>query len=192
MNSEIFFTGNTTSEISITDIYAGSSPIILDLKSTNGVVTLYSLTGLALIEGDGVKDAHIKVSGSQADINHALTSLIYRPQTNYYGSATITLIIDDQGNTGTGGTKTDTKTINLTINPIFAVVSNVSSTVLNETYKVGDIIPVTVSFDMPVNVIGTPQIILETGATDRIAGYVSGSGTNTLTSSTAYCFMVEG
>jgi len=38
-----------------------------------------------------------------------------------------------------------------------------------------------VTFSEAVTVTGTPQLTLETGATDRVVNYVSGSGTNTLT-----------
>ena len=60
-------------------------------------------------------------------------------------------------------------------------VTGVSSTVANATYAAGAVIPVTVTFSEPVNVTGTPQITLETGATDAVVNYSSGSGTSTLT-----------
>ncbi|SDL38070.1 gliding motility-associated C-terminal domain-containing protein [Pedobacter sp. ok626] len=59
--------------------------------------------------------------------------------------------------------------------------SSVSSTKSNGSYKVGEIIPVNVSFSEPVNVTNTPQLKLETGTTDRIINYASGTGTSTLT-----------
>jgi hypothetical protein len=40
---------------------------------------------------------------------------------------------------------------------------------------------VQVVFNEAVTVTGTPQLTLETGATDRVVNYASGSGTNTLT-----------
>src|SRR6185436_8124103 len=39
----------------------------------------------------------------------------------------------------------------------------------------------TVSFSESVLVTGTPQLTLETGATDRVVNYTSGSGSSTLT-----------
>src|SRR5262249_31805714 len=60
-------------------------------------------------------------------------------------------------------------------------VSSVSSTTANGTYGVGQVIAVTVTFSEAVTVSGTPQITLETGATDAVVNYSSGSGTNTLT-----------
>jgi hypothetical protein len=59
-------------------------------------------------------------------------------------------------------------------------VTSVSSSSANGTYKLGDTITVTVTFDEAVIVTGTPVLTLETGATDRQASYASGSGTNTL------------
>ena len=61
-----------------------------------------------------------------------------------------------------------------------ATVSTVSSTTANGTYKAGDAISITVVFDEAVTVSGTPQLTLETGSTDRVVNYASGSGSNTL------------
>ncbi|MCQ4244745.1 Ig-like domain-containing protein [Pseudomonas stutzeri] len=66
------------------------------------------------------------------------------------------------------------------ITPIAPVVTNVSSSNANGTYKIGDVITVTVQFDSAVDVTGTPTLTLETGSTDRVLDYVSGSGSNTL------------
>ncbi|WP_231740094.1 Ig-like domain-containing protein [Ectopseudomonas composti] len=64
--------------------------------------------------------------------------------------------------------------------PIAPTVTSVSSSTANGTYKIGDVITVTVRFDSAVNVTGTPTLTLETGTTDRVLDYVSGSGTDTL------------
>ncbi len=60
-------------------------------------------------------------------------------------------------------------------------VTSISSTNSNNTYKIGDNIDITITFDENVVVTGTPQLTLETGTTDRNATYQSGSGANTLT-----------
>ena len=66
---------------------------------------------------------------------------------------------------------------------IAQTVTSVSSTAANGTYKVGDVIPITVTFSANVTVTGTgtPQLTLETGSTDVVVDYTSGSGTSTLT-----------
>lgn len=60
------------------------------------------------------------------------------------------------------------------------VVTSVSSTSANGSYKANSVIAVQVNFSRAVTVSGTPTLSLETGATDRTATYASGSGTTTL------------
>ncbi len=79
-----------------------------------------------------------------------------------------------------GGTGNDF-TLTAPTNP---VVTGVSSSTANGTYKIGDTISVNVSFDMAVTVNttgGTPTLQLETGTIDRTLSYTSGSGSSTLT-----------
>ena len=54
-------------------------------------------------------------------------------------------------------------------------VLEVTSATSNGTYGVGDVISITVQYDEEVVVTGTPQLTLETGATDRVINYVSRS-----------------
>jgi hypothetical protein len=60
-------------------------------------------------------------------------------------------------------------------------VTAVTATTADGSYGVGSTINITVTFDAAVNVIGTPQLQLETGTTDSFATYTSGSGTTALT-----------
>ncbi|MDC7702727.1 DUF4214 domain-containing protein [Vogesella indigofera] len=60
-------------------------------------------------------------------------------------------------------------------------VTSVSSSKADGSYKAGDVIAITVTFSEAVNVTGTPQLTLETGATDRVVNYTGGTGTATLT-----------
>ena len=61
------------------------------------------------------------------------------------------------------------------------VVTDVTATTNDGTYDIGDTITLSVAFNELVNVIGTPQLTLETGRTDQAASYISGSGSTTLT-----------
>lgn len=61
------------------------------------------------------------------------------------------------------------------------VVSGVSSSKTNGTYGVGEVIAIQVTFSKAVAVTGTPQLTLETGGTDRVVNYTSGTGGATLT-----------
>jgi hypothetical protein len=60
-------------------------------------------------------------------------------------------------------------------------ITNVTSSTTNGSYNAGDVISIQVTFDQTVTVSGTPGLSLETGSTDQVANYTSGSGTNTLT-----------
>ncbi|MEG4208367.1 FG-GAP-like repeat-containing protein, partial [Microcoleus sp. Pol7_A1] len=63
-------------------------------------------------------------------------------------------------------------------------VTAVTATTADGSYKAGDTIAITITFDAAVNVdttVGTPQLQLETGTTDRFAIYTSGSGGTVLT-----------
>lgn len=74
------------------------------------------------------------------------------------------------------------KAVKTYVDAMFAVpvVANVTSAKANGTYTVGEVIGVQVVFSKNVTVTGTPQLTLETGTTDRVVDYTSGSGTNTL------------
>lgn len=59
-------------------------------------------------------------------------------------------------------------------------ISSVNSSTTNGTYKIGDSISIQVNFSETVLVTGTPQLTLETGATDQSVNYDTGTGTSTL------------
>jgi hypothetical protein len=69
----------------------------------------------------------------------------------------------------------------LVIDGVVPRVTSVNSSTANGTYKIGDVLSIQVNFSEAVTVTGTPQLTLETGATDRAINYASGSGTSTLT-----------
>ena len=170
--------------ITISDVDAGSGSLQVTLTATNGLLTLGSVGGLSFITGDGNADASMTFNGSLSDINTALNGLSLSPTAGYNGAASIQIDTSDLGNSGSGGTQTDTDTISVTVDPIEPVVTGVSSSTANDTYAIGDVVTVTVSFDQAVTVNtsgGNPSLLLETGAVDRAISYVSGSGTDTLT-----------
>ncbi len=70
---------------------------------------------------------------------------------------------------------------NLVVDTTLPTITSVNSSTANGSYKAGDVISIQVNFSENVTVTGTPQLILETGATDAVVNYVSGSGTGSLT-----------
>ena len=56
------------------------------------------------------------------------------------------------------------------------LVASVSASTSDGAYNAGDTVLVTVTFSENVTVTGTPQLTLETGSTDVVLNYLSGSG----------------
>ncbi|WP_162059515.1 Ig-like domain-containing protein [Undibacterium sp. KW1] len=87
---------------------------------------------------------------------------------------------DSGSSPGADGIAYDQKLGTFTIlnNP---TITNVTSSKLNGSYPVGTVIQIQITFSETVTVTGTPQLLLETGVTDRMIHYVSGSTSSTLT-----------
>ncbi len=69
----------------------------------------------------------------------------------------------------------------IVIDGVSPQVTSVNSSTANGTYKVGDTVSLQVNFSEAVTVTGTPELTLETGTTDQVVNYASGSGTSALT-----------
>ena len=177
-----FNTGNGNA-ISISDVDAGNGLITVTLTAVNGTLTLGNLSGINMVSGTGLNNIVMIFEGNRTNLNAALQSLTFRPTTNYLGAASITIETNDNGNSGTGGAKSDVDTISINVIPVNPKVTNVSAQGLDRTVKIGDEVLISMTWDQVVNVdlsSGSPTLLLETGLVDRNAVYVSGTGTNTL------------
>ena len=109
-------------QISIADPDAGVAAVRVSLTATNGTLTLSSPAGLSFAcgacSGDGTADASMTFEGTISAINTALDGLVFAPMGNFNGSATLSITTNDLGNTGTGGAKTDTDAVSITVNPV--------------------------------------------------------------------------
>ncbi|MEG1959556.1 MAG: DUF4347 domain-containing protein [Pseudomonas sp.] len=170
--------------ISITDVDAGNGLMTVTLTATNGVLSLGSLTGITMVTGTGLNNVTMTFEGNRTSINAALQTLTFRPSNNHLGAASVTIETNDNGNSGTGGAKSDVDTISINVIPVNPKVTSVSAQGLDRIVKVGDEVLISITWDQIVNVdltSGSPTLLLETGLIDRNAVYVSGSGSNTLT-----------
>jgi hypothetical protein len=111
---KVFSSGNGN-QISVADVDLGANQIKITLTSTNGTLTLASLAGLSFTTGDGTADATMVFTGTLANVNTALNGLSFIPMADFTGAASVQIVSDDQGFTGTGGALTDTDTINITV-----------------------------------------------------------------------------
>jgi autotransporter-associated beta strand protein len=169
VNGNLTLNSGSTLALNINGVTAGTG---YDRVVVNGTVDISAATlavshGYAPASGDSytliVNDAADAVTGTFSGISEG-------GKFNAAGNST------ELTTSYIGGTGND---LTLTT-PIAPTITNVSSSTANGTYKIGDVITINVQFDATVNVTGTPTLTLETGATDRVLSYVSGSGTNTL------------
>jgi Ca2+-binding RTX toxin-like protein len=181
----LVFSGASGNRITISDPDVGGGMLNITLTAAQGLLTLSGTTGLSFVVGTGAGDTTVTFRGSLTDINNALNGMIFTPDAGYYGPASIQIETSDLGLSGAGGAQSDSDVIAITVSSREPAVTGVNVTNPDGRYKAGDTLFVTVGFDQAVTVntgSGTPSLLLETGAIDRRAVYVSGSGTRDLTS----------
>ena len=147
---------STLSTTSGTDFTYTNISAITSITQTSARVCTVNATSTATSGGGAtVSTLTAAASFSIADIGgDAQTTLIGSPQ-----STTVTITSDTTPPT----------------------VSSVNSSTTNGSYAATSAISVQVNFNEAVTVAGTPQLTLETGTTDRVVNYASGSGTTSLT-----------
>ncbi|MFX8422120.1 hypothetical protein ABTL73_20650, partial [Acinetobacter baumannii] len=88
----------------------GTGALKLTLSVSHGTLNFGSTSGLSFVSGSN-GSASLTVTGSLADLNSALSSLSYSSTRNYNGSDSLSVTVDDQGNSGSGGSQTATGTV---------------------------------------------------------------------------------
>jgi hypothetical protein len=131
---------------------------IADLTAPNA-----SLSSLSSSDGGITWTATLTPTGSTTAASNVIT-LDYTGITDLAGNA--------GSSTATSG--------NYAVDTTGPTVSNVTASTSNGIYKASDTVTVQVNFSENVTVTGTPQLTLETGTTDRVVNYASGSGSSTL------------
>ena len=115
--NKVFSAGNSNA-ITISDVDAGAAAVQVTLTATNGTITLPVLSGLIFSAGDGTTDATMTFTGTIAIINLRLNGMTFAPTGGFSGAATLTIITNDLGNTGSGGALTDTDAVGIYVNPL--------------------------------------------------------------------------
>ncbi len=114
LNTALVFSTGSGNLISISDVDAGT--VQVSLTATNGTVTLAGIGGLTFTTGDGTADVAMTFTGTVASINTAMDGMSFGPTAAYTGGASLQIITNDQGNTGTGGPLGDTDAVTITVN----------------------------------------------------------------------------
>ena len=129
--------------------------------------------------------ADITVSGGSigalTTTSSTVYSVVFTPTTNTQSGTGSISVAATRFTDATGNGNIASSTRSVPYDTLAASVSNVTSSTANGTIGIGSPVSIQIVFSEAVTVSGTPQLTLETGATDRVASYASGSGTDTLT-----------
>ena len=117
-DNALVFSAGAGNAIMIGDIDATGGDMEVMLIATNGMLTLSSIAGLTFTTGDGSNDPTLVFTGTIAAINTALEGMVFDTTLDYFGAASVQIITDDQGNTGSGGPLTDDDTVAITVNAL--------------------------------------------------------------------------
>ncbi|MEZ0168380.1 Ig-like domain-containing protein [Microvirga sp. TS319] len=102
--------------ISISDADAGSAPVTVLVSVLSGTLSAISGSGVTV----GGTASALTLTGSIADINAfiAASNLRFLGALDTYGTVKVTVTVDDRGNTGVDGAKTDTAEFDIVIAPV--------------------------------------------------------------------------
>ena len=115
-DTTVVFTGPT--QISIGDVDAGTAAVQVTLSASNGKLTLSQTTGLTFVTGNGSGNVTMTFTGTVANINAALNGLRFDPNANFNGAASLQIVTNDQGNTGSGGPRTTSSTVAINVTAV--------------------------------------------------------------------------
>jgi len=193
--TKVFSSGNGN-QISVADVDLGANPIKITLTATNGTMSLSTTAGLTITTGTGAADTTVVFTGLLSAVNTALNGLSFNPTADFTGAASIQIVSDDQGFTGTGGALTDTDTVNITVNGIddapsiitssgsLAYTENDAPAAIDPGLTVTDIdsanlVGATVA--ITTNFVSSQDVLVFTNQLGITGSYNSGTGILTLT-----------
>ena len=127
-------TALSISGLSVSDVDANGGTETVTLSVSDGTISLASKTGLTFSSGTGSNDTSETFTGTLSAINNAIGTVKYQPTTGYSGSDTLNFSTNDNGNTGSGGAMTASRTVAITVNNVNPTAKG---TIQNQTYNDG-------------------------------------------------------
>jgi 6-phosphogluconolactonase (cycloisomerase 2 family) len=104
--------------LAVSDVDAVSGTLTTTLSVAHGTLTVASAGG-AVVSGSTTNS--VTLTGTLAQINTTLSAsgnVVYKGVANFNGGDTLNVVTNDGGNTGTGGAKSDTDTVGITVNAV--------------------------------------------------------------------------
>ncbi len=162
--------------ISVTDVDGNLASTQLTVG--NGTLSV-TLSGAATISAGASGTNTLTISGSEADINATLASLIYQGTSNFTGTDTLTKVSTDSAGTPLSDTDATIITVS-SVNDAGTFAGNVSATTNEDTATAG-----TVTFTDTADGFTTPNFSINTAATNGIAA-IDAAGNWTYTPTANY------
>jgi hypothetical protein len=163
------FSTATGNAIAIADGDSGTNPLLVTLTVDQGTLLVNSAVVTFTAGANNTAAATLTFSGTLANLNAALQTLVYTPPANFQGTATLTVTTDDQGGTSPDGTLNDARTTTSTVS-ITVTAANLAPVI---------IVPA-VAPTVPATDVGAPGQLAFTGA-NAIQVRDDDAGTNPVT-----------
>lgn len=130
-SNALVFQGNNLSfaSVAISDVDDGETPgaeLRVDLEVDNGVLTLTPTSTVTVLDDNA---ASLALRGPKSGLNATLATLHYTNGDGYYGPDTLTVTVDDLGNTGSGTNAPTVRTIPVEVVPLLLVVTKLDDTI---------------------------------------------------------------
>ena len=130
-NQPLVFSKNGGNAISVLDAATGPDRVQVALTVSQGVLSLRNASGLDVTAGsDG--SAAVTFTDSLDDVNAALDGLLFAPPPGFVGTAWLMVEVNDPGNTRSGGARSDTEIVPITVSRPIVSVSNPVNSILSD------------------------------------------------------------
>ncbi|MFO0940004.1 MAG: type VI secretion system tube protein Hcp [Pirellulales bacterium] len=113
-NTPLVFSTANANRLSIGDVDAGNQLVQMTITVTDGTFTLPSTAQLTFVSGANGQST-FTLNGRVGMINEALAGAFYTPNSNFFGNSSLTISVNDLGNTGFGGPLSATATVALSV-----------------------------------------------------------------------------
>ncbi|MHC4880502.1 MAG: FG-GAP-like repeat-containing protein, partial [Planctomycetota bacterium] len=117
-DTNLVFSSDELNAITISDPDVGAGVVEVTLTVTLGDLSLGTTAGLSFAVGDGSGDSTMIFTGTPGSVNFALENMTYAPPAGVSGASTLTVEVDDLGNTGAGCPNVVSKSVSISITAV--------------------------------------------------------------------------
>uniref|UniRef100_UPI0018805D47 tandem-95 repeat protein n=1 Tax=Oculatella sp. LEGE 06141 TaxID=1828648 RepID=UPI0018805D47 len=124
--AQIILSGANLISFDDPDDFGGTLEVTLGVAK--GTLTLGSTAGITFVSGNGTGNASMVIRGTESALNAALNGLRYQGNLDFNGPDSLSIQVNDLGNTGSGGNKIVTRLVGITVTPVNDAPTRTSAT----------------------------------------------------------------